>query len=251
MARKHSKRFRAAVKTVDSAKAYGIEEAVKVLCGFSKAKFDETVELSIKLGIDPKQADQMLRGSFSLPRGLGKSKKVVVFASGDKAEEARKAGADEVGSEDLIKKVDGGWMDFDVAIAHPSLMPKLAKLGRVLGPQGKMPSPKSGTVTDAIAGAVKEFKAGKIEFRNDDGGNLHVPVGKRSFDEKALVENIQAFLEHVRGLKPAASKGNYLEHVVLKCTMSPVIGFWVSTTSKRASPWTIAPLSPTCPPDSP
>ncbi len=219
----HSKRFRAAQGRFDPAKAYPVPEAVKVLSALERTKFDETVELSIKLGIDPKQSDQLLRGSFSLPRGLGKSKRVVVFAQGEKAQEAKTAGADEVGTDDLIKKVEGGWTDFDVAIAHPSLMAKVGKLGRVLGPQGKMPSPKSGTVTDAIGNAVKEFKAGKIEFRNDDGGNLHVPVGKRSFAPEALVENIQAFLEHVQGMKPAASKGVYLQRVVLSSTMGPGI----------------------------
>ena len=224
----HSKRYRAAVKRLDPAKIYAVADAVTLLASFEKAKFDETVDLSIKLGIDPKQPDQALRGSFSLPRGLGRSKKVVVFASGEKAEEARQAGADEVGSDDLIKKVEGGWTDFDVAIAHPSLMAKVGKLGRVLGPQGKMPSPKSGTVADAIGKAVKEFKAGKIEFRNDDAGNLHVPVGKRSFPPEALAENIQAILDHVKNLKPAASKGEYLQHVVLSSTMSPGIRLQVS-----------------------
>jgi large subunit ribosomal protein L1 len=224
----HSKRYRAAVTRLDPAKTYGLADAITLLASFEKAKFDETVDLSIKLGIDPKQPDQMLRGSFSLPKGLGRSKKVVVFASGEKAEEARQAGADEVGSDDLIKKVEGGWTDFDVAIAHPSLMAKVGKLGRVLGPQGKMPSPKSGTVADAIGKAVKEFKAGKIEFRNDDAGNLHVPVGKRSFPPEALAENIQAILDHVKNLKPAASKGEYLQLVVLSSTMSPGIRLHVS-----------------------
>lgn len=224
----HSKRYRAAVKRLDPAKVYAVTDAITLLASFEKAKFDETVDLSIKLGIDPKQPDQMLRGSFSLPKGLGRSKKVVVFASGEKAEEARQAGADEVGSDDLIKKVEGGWTDFDVAIAHPSLMAKVGKLGRVLGPQGKMPSPKSGTVADAIGKAVKEFKAGKIEFRNDDAGNLHVPVGKRSFPPEALAENIQAILDHVKNLKPAASKGEYLQRVVLSSTMSPGIRLHVS-----------------------
>ena len=224
----HSKRFRAALKQVDADKLYPLDEAVKILAAFDKPKFDETVEISIKLGIDPKQPDQILRGSFSLPKGLGRSKKVIVFALGDKAEEARAAGADEVGSDDLIKKVDGGWTDFDVAIAHPALMGKVGKLGRVLGPQGKMPSPKSGTVTDGIATAVREFKAGKIEFRNDDGGNLHVPVGKRSFAPEALLANIRAILDHVKGMKPAAAKGVYFQRVVLSGTMSPGIRLDVS-----------------------
>ena len=225
----HSKRFRAALKRCDPARAYGVDEAVKVLSAFEKAKFDETVDLSLKLGIDPKQSDQLLRGSFSLPKGLGRTKRVIVFAKGDKAAEAKAAGADEVGSDELIKKVEGGWTDFDVAIAHPSLMAKVGKLGRVLGPQGKMPSPKSGTVTDGITAAVREFKAGKIEFRNDDGGNLHVPVGKRSFPPESLAENVRAILEHIRGLKPASSKGVFLQHAVLSSTMSPGIRLDVGT----------------------
>ncbi len=220
---KRSKRYQAAAKLVDPNKSYSIQDAVKVLATLPKPKFDETVGLSVKLGIDPKQSDQLLRGSFSLPKGLGRSKKVVVFAQGDKAQEAKDAGADEVGSDELIKKVEGGWLDFDVAICHPALMGKVGKLGRVLGPQGKMPSPKSGTVTDAIGLAVKEFKAGKVEFRNDDGGNLHVPMGKRSFAPEALAENITAFLEHLRGLKPSSSKGAFLMKVVVSSTMSPGI----------------------------
>ena len=220
---RRSKRYQAAAKLVDATKTYSVQDAVKVLATLPKPKFDETVGLSVKLGIDPKQSDQLLRGSFSLPKGLGRSKRVIVFAQGDKAQEAREAGADEVGSDELIKKVEGGWLDFDVAIAHPALMGKVGKLGRVLGPQGKMPSPKSGTVTDAIGTAVREFKAGKVEFRNDDGGNLHVPMGKRSFAPEALVENVEAFLEHLRGLKPASSKGSFLMKVVLSSTMSPGI----------------------------
>ena len=220
---KRSKRYRAAAKLVDASKTYPLAEAVKILASLPKTKFDETVGLSVKLGIDPKQSDQLLRGSFSLPKGLGRSKKVIVFAQGDKATEAKEAGADEVGSDELIKKVEGGWLDFDVAIAHPALMGKVGKLGRVLGPQGKMPSPKSGTVTDAIGTAVKEFKAGKVEFRNDDGGNLHVPMGKRSFAPEALAANVEAFQEHLRGLKPPSSKGAFLMRVVLSSTMSPGI----------------------------
>ena len=219
----HSKRYRAAVKRLDQEKVYALADAVKLLASFEKAKFDETVDLSIKLGIDPKQPDQMLRGSFSLPKGLGRSKKVVVFASGDKAEEARQAGADEVGSDELIKKVEGGWTDFDVAIAHPSLMAKVGKLGRVLGPQGKMPSPKSGTVADAIGKAVKEFKAGKVEFRSDDGGNVHCVLGKKSFPAEHLVANIDAFVEHLRTFRHASVKGNYFVKATLSATMSPGI----------------------------
>ena len=225
---KRSKRYREAAKHVDAAKSYSVAEAVKILASLPKTKFDETVGLSVKLGIDPKQSDQLLRGSFSLPKGLGRSKKVIVFAQGEKAQEAKDAGADEVGSDELIKKVEAGWLDFDVAIAHPALMGKVGKLGRVLGPQGKMPSPKSGTVTDGISTAVKEFKAGKVEFRNDDGGNLHVPMGKRSFAPEALAENVEAFLEHLRGLKPPSSKGAFLVKVVLASTMSPGIRLDVS-----------------------
>ncbi len=198
-----------------------LPEAVSVLKKFDGAKFDETVELSLKLGIDPKQSNQAVRGSFSLPNGIGKTMKVVVFADGEPARAAKEAGALEVGGEDLAKKILDGWMDFDVAIAHPAMMRHVGKLGRVLGPHGKMPSPKSGTVTEDIGRVVREFVAGKIEFRNDDTGNLHVVMGKKSFPPEKLAANVASFLDHVRTLKPPSSKGVFIQKAVLSATMSP------------------------------
>jgi large subunit ribosomal protein L1 len=205
-----------------------LDEAVATLKKFDGAKFDETVELSLKLGIDPKQSTQAVRGSFSLPHGIGKTMKFIVFAEGEPAKQAKEAGAIEVGGEELAKKILDGWMDFDVAIAHPSMMRHVGKLGRVLGPHGKMPSPKSGTVTDDIARVSREFIAGKIEFRNDDTGNLHVVMGKKSFPPEKLAANIHAFLDHVRTLKPPSSKGVFLQKVVLSSTMSPGVPVVVS-----------------------
>ncbi|HYC77237.1 MAG TPA: 50S ribosomal protein L1 [Planctomycetota bacterium] len=218
---KHGKRYRAAVAMVDPEKSYDVSEAVAVLAKFPKAKFDETVELSVHLGIDPKKADQIVRGSVSLPHGIGKELKVVVFAEGAKAEEARNAGALAVGSADLAEKVMGGWTDFDVAIAAPDMMKHVGKLGKVLGPQGKMPTPKAGTVTTDIGAAVREFKAGKIEFRNDDGGNVAAPMGKRSFTAEKLRENVAHFLDHLGALKPATVKGTYMLNASLSSSMSP------------------------------
>jgi large subunit ribosomal protein L1 len=205
-----------------------LNDAVATLKKFDNAKFDETVELSLKLGIDPKQSNQAVRGSFSLPHGIGKTVKVVVFADGESAQKAKAAGALEVGGEDLAKKILEGWMDFDVAIAHPAMMRHVGKLGRVLGPHGKMPSPKSGTVTDDIERVVREFVAGKIEFRNDDTGNLHVVMGRKSFPAEKLTANVSAFLDHVRTLKPPSSKGQFLEKACLSSTMSPGVPLQVS-----------------------
>ncbi len=218
---KLTKRMKAARGRVETGKTYDLPEAVRVLQSFPKPKFDETVEISIKLGIDPKKADQMIRGSVSLPNGIGRGLKVIVFAEGDKAKDAKDAGALAVGGEDLAKRILDGWLDFDVAVAAPDMMKHVTRLGKVLGPAGKMPSPKSGTVTPEVGQAVREFSAGKIEFRNDDGGNLHAPMGKRSFAEKALVENIAAFLDHIRAMKPGTSKGVFFEKIVLSATQSP------------------------------
>lgn len=220
---KRSKRYLESRNVVDSEKKYELKEAVKILKSFKQAKFDESVEVAMKLGIDPKQSDQLIRGSISLPKGIGKSLKVIVFAAGEKAEIAKKSGADEVGAEDLVKKVEGGWTDFDVAIASSDMMRLVGKLGRVLGPQGKMPSPKSGTVTDDIETAVKEFKAGKIEYRTDAGGNVHSIVGKVSFLEKDLEENISTFVKHIANSRPASAKGVFVEKVSVSSTMSPGI----------------------------
>jgi len=200
-----------------------VPDAVGLLKKFEGAKFDETVELSVKLGIDPKNTSHAVRGAFSLPHGIGKEMRVVVFAEGEAAKAAKAAGASEVGAEDLAKKILDGWLDFDVAIAHPAMMRHVGKLGRVLGPQGKMPSPKSGTVTDNIGQAVKEFKAGKVEFRTDDGGNVHCALGKKSFPVDHLVDNVQAFLDHLRTFRHASVKGNYFVKATLSATMSPGI----------------------------
>ncbi|MGE0192259.1 MAG: 50S ribosomal protein L1 [Planctomycetota bacterium] len=218
-----TKRYRAALATpgYEKLKRYDIGAGLQVLGQFPKARFDETVELHVRLGIDPKKSDQMVRGSVAMPHGIGQSRSVVVFAEGEAAEAARAAGADEVGGEDLAEKINAGWTDFDICIAHPSMMRIAGRLGRVLGPQGKMPSPKSGTVTDRIGEAVAEFKAGKVEFRADSGGNLHVPVGKRSFAPQKIQENVLHFLEHVRGLKPSAVKGAYIRKVSISGTMTP------------------------------
>jgi len=202
-------------------KRYPLAEAISVLGRFPKAKFDETVELSVRLGVDPTKSDQGVRGSVSLPKGIGKQRTVVVFAEGDAAREAQEAGADVVGTEDLAKRINDGWVAFDVCIAHPAMMRHVGKLGKVLGPTGKMPSPKSGTVTDKVGQAVREFKAGKVEYRADAGGNVHVPVGKRSFTEAELVANVNHMIEHLRAVRPAAVKGVYFRKVSLSATMSP------------------------------
>ncbi len=200
----------------------GLTEAVEKVKSF-KANFDQTVECVMHLGIDPKQADQLVRGSISLPHGIGKQKKVIAFCEDSDVEAAQKAGAIEAGCDELIKKVSDGWLDFDVAIAAPKVMSKVGKLGRMLGPQGKMPSPKNGTVTADVASAVAEFAAGKVEFRNDAGGNIHVLVGKQSFDAKKLIDNVEAFVSHIKKIKPAAAKGTYIKKMCLSATMSPSI----------------------------
>ena len=197
-------------------------EAVQALKSFgSSTKFDETVEVHVRLGVDAKQADQIVRGSVVLPHGIGKTQRIVVFAKGDAAEAAKAAGADEVGQDDLAKKIKEGWTDFDVCIAAPDMMGLVGPLGRVLGPRGLMPSPRAGTVTPDVAGTVKEYKAGKVEFRNDNGGNVHAMVGKMSFDADKLKENIEAFIAYVDSLKPTAVKGTYVKGISICATMSP------------------------------
>lgn len=218
---RHSRRFRALREKAKPIGVVPLEEAVKVLKGFNTTNFNQTVELSTHLGIDPRQSDQNVRGSVSLPHGVGKEIRVAVFAQGENAEKAREAGADIVGDDDLAQQIKSGVMDFDVALATPDMMGVVGPLGRVLGPRGLMPSPRSGTVTTDIATAVAEFKAGKIEFRNDKGGNVAVPVGKINFTEEQLIENINAFLAHLRSLKPAASKGTYIQTITISATMSP------------------------------
>jgi len=200
-----------------------ISEAVDKVKSFETGKFDQTVECVLLLGIDPKQADQLVRGSLSLPHGVGKQKRVIAFCEDSLVEEVKKAGAIEAGVDDLVKKITDGWSDFDVAIASPKVMGKVGKLGRVLGPQGKMPSPKNGTVTDDVITAVREFTAGKIEFRNDPGGNVHAVVGKQSFDKKKLVENIDFFVNHIKKAKPTSAKGTYIKKACISATMSPSV----------------------------
>lgn len=219
----HSKRYRECAKTVDSKKQYNLTEAVNLLKSFKKVNFEESVDISLKLGIDPKRSDQLVRGAFLLPKGTGKKVKVIVFANDEKAMVAKEAGAVEAGGSELLKKVQDGWLDFDVAISVPELMREVGKLGKVLGPQGKMPSPKSGTVTNDIENTVKEFLAGKIEFKTDAGGNVHSLMGKISFSVDDLVENIQAFIKYISGLKPSSSKGTFLLKASLSSTMSPGI----------------------------
>jgi large subunit ribosomal protein L1 len=189
--------------------------------GKKRKSADQTVEISIHLNIDPRQADQMLRGALSLPHGLGKTRRVIAFCDAALADAAREAGAVEVGADELVDKVQNGWFDFDVAIAHPSMMGKVGKLGRVLGPQGKMPTPKAGTVTPDVVNAVREFSAGRLEFRNDSGGNIHLPVGRTVFTDDALKDNITAVVEHVTRIKPSAAKGQYIKKITLSATRSP------------------------------
>jgi large subunit ribosomal protein L1 len=220
---KHSKRFRSLIEKVPKTQPLPLSDGVKLLKQFATTKFNQTVEVSTNLGIDPRQSDQNVRGSVSLPHGIGKTIRVAVFAKGDAAEQAKAAGADLVGADDLAQQVKNGQMDFDVALATPDMMGVVGPLGRVLGPRGLMPSPRSGTVTTDIASAVTEFKAGKIEFRNDKGGNVAAPVGKLSFSEEQLIDNITTFLNHLRTVKPAASKGQYVRTVTISATMSPGI----------------------------
>lgn len=200
-----------------------LSEAVEKIKSFDSVKFDQSIECVISLGVDPKQADQIVRGSLSLPYGIGKQKRVVAFCEASDVEAAKAAGAVEAGCDDLIKRISDGWADFDVTIASPKVMGKVGKLGRILGPQGKMPSPKNGTITNDVGTAVAEFSAGKIEFKNDAGGNVHAVVGKWSFDKIKLVENIEAFISHIRKIKPAAAKGTYIKKVSISATMSPSV----------------------------
>ncbi len=198
-----------------------LADAVARLKQFANVKFDQTVEIHMRLGIDPRQADQIIRGSLVLPHGIGRTQRVVVFAKGDLATAAEEAGADVVGQEDLAKRIQEGFLDFDVCIAAPDMMGIVGRLGRILGPRGLMPSPRAGTVTPNVGQVIREYKAGKVEFRNDSGGNVHAVVGKLSFDERQLTENIQAFIDFIAGMKPAALKGTYIRGISLAATMSP------------------------------
>lgn len=218
-----SKRYEALSKKLPAKDVSSLEAAVGLLKQCATTKFDQTVEIHVRLGIDPRQADQIVRGSLVLPHGIGKTQRVIVFAKGDLAEAARQAGADEVGQEDLAKRIKEGWLDFDACIAAPDMMGLVGPLGRVLGPRGLMPSPRAGTVTPEVARVVREYKAGKVEFRNDSGGNVHAVVGRLSFDEQKLQENIRAFVDFITALKPNSVRGTYMRGIALAATMSPSV----------------------------
>lgn len=218
---KHGKKYTEAAKLIDRQAAYEPREAIELVKKTATAKFDETVEVAIRLGVDPKKQDQAVRGVVVLPHGTGKTRRVLVFAKGDKAKEAQQAGADYVGDTDLIQKIQQGWFDFDVCVATPDMMSEVGKLGRLLGGKGLMPNPKAGTVTFDVANAVREIKAGKIEFRTDRAGQIHAAIGKVSFDTDKLLENLRALVEAVVRAKPAAAKGVYLRKISLSSTMGP------------------------------
>src|SRR6266576_3059982 len=226
--RKHGKKYTAARAQVAADRTYSIEDAIPLVQKVKYSKFDETVELTLRLGVDPKHADQMVRGTVVLPHGLGKTKRVLAIAGGEKQKEAQEAGADVVGGEELVEKIQGGFMDFDAVVATPDMMRAVGKLGKVLGPRGLMPNPKTGTVTTDIAKAVREIKAGKVEFRVDNTGIIHAPVGKISFAGDSLVANTHALVESIVKAKPAAAKGKYLKSVTLSSTMGP--GVRIDTT---------------------
>jgi large subunit ribosomal protein L1 len=216
-----AKHYVKASERIDPARSYAVEEAVGLARDVAWAKFDETVDLSVRLGVNPKYADQMVRGAVLLPHGTGKAVRVLVFAKGEKEREAREAGADLVGAEDLVEKIQGGWLEFDTAVATPDLMGQVGRLGKILGPRRLMPNPKVGTVTFDVARAVRELKAGKVEFKVDKAGNIHVPVGRKSFPVERLIENTTAVLEALVKAKPAAAKGQYLRSITVSTTMGP------------------------------
>ncbi|MCA0972669.1 50S ribosomal protein L1 [Halobacillus litoralis] len=225
---KKTKKQQELLKLVDRTKSYEVQEAIGLVKDTAKANFDETVEAAFRLGVDPKKADQQIRGAMVLPHGTGKSQRVLVFAKGDKAKEAEAAGADYVGEQDLINKINQGWFDFDVVVATPDMMAEVGKLGRVLGPKGLMPNPKTGTVTFEVEKAVNEIKAGKVEYRVDKAANIHVPIGKASFDQDKLVENFEAITDALVKAKPQASKGTYMRNAAVSSTMGPGIKVDVS-----------------------
>lgn len=220
---KHGKKYAEARKKIDRDHHYDPAEAFTLLKEVASASFDETVELSVRLGVNPKHADQQVRGAVGLPHGIGKEVKVIVFAKGDKMTEAEEAGADLIGGEDLAEKIQGGWLDFDVAVATPDLMSVVGKLGRILGPRGLMPNPKTGTVTFDLGRAITEIKAGKVEYRTDKAGNIHAPLGKASFSSEKLLENFYAVIEALLKARPAAAKGQYFRSVTISTTMGPGI----------------------------
>jgi large subunit ribosomal protein L1 len=220
---RHGKKYREAIKLIDRAEQYTVAEAVALLKKVSYAKFDESVDLDVRLGVDPRNADQQVRGTVVLPHGTGKTVRVAVFAKGAQADEARAAGADVVGAEDLVTLIQGGTIEFDAAVATPDMMREVSKVGRILGPRGLMPNPKTGTVTPNVGQVVKELKAGKVEYRLDRNANVHCSVGKKSFDEAALAENIQTLIDALNKAKPSAAKGVYMRNIAVSSTMSPGI----------------------------
>ena len=220
---KLAKRIRAQADKHPGQSPVSVEQAIEVLKRYNNTKFDQSVDIAIHLGVDPKQADQIVRGSLVLPHGIGKTLRVIVFAKGDLAEAAKEAGADEVGGEELAKKIKDGWTDFDACIAAPDMMGVVGPLGRVLGPRGLMPSPRAGTVTPEVGKTVREYKAGKVEFRTDAGGNVHAVVGKLSFEPQKLVENVQTFIHLIQNMKPHSVKGQYVKGISISATMSPSV----------------------------
>jgi large subunit ribosomal protein L1 len=227
MARIRSRRYQKAAEKVDRNRRYPVIEGLALIKSLVGPKFDETIDVAVRIGIDAKKTDQLVRGSVSLPKGTGKSVKIAVFAEGDRAKDALAAGAAFVGSADLAEKIEKGWTDFDMTIASPDMMKYVGKLGKVLGPQGKMPSPKAGTVTPNVAAAVREFKAGKIEFRTDAGANVHAAIGKKSFQAEDLAANLTAFLDHLRTLRPSQAKGEFIKKVVVSASMGPGVALAV------------------------
>ena len=218
---KHGKKYQDAAKLLEDGKLYSVAEAMELVKKTATAKFDETIELHVRLGVDPKYADQQVRGAMVLPHGTGKAKKVLVFAKGEKVKEAEDAGADYVGSDEIVTKIQGGWFDFDVAVATPDMMGTVGRLGKVLGPRGLMPNPKLGTVTMDLVKAINEIKAGKVEYRTDKAGNIHVPIGKASFDVDKLKANYQALIDTLVRVRPAAAKGQYIRSITVSSTMGP------------------------------
>lgn len=233
---KHGKAYVDAAKRYDRDQLHSPAEALEIVKSQATRTFDETVEVALRLGVDPRKADQMIRGTVSLPHGTGRAVRVAAFATGDAARDAQEAGADVVGADDLVARIEGGFLDFDVAIATPDLMPQVGKLGRTLGPRGLMPNPKTGTVTTDIGKAVSEFKAGKVEYRTDRYGNVHVPIGKVSFDVEALLANYHAVLDELLRAKPAAAKGRYVKSVVTSSTMGPGVRIDPSASRLEESP---------------
>lgn len=218
---KKGKKYQEALKLLEDGKLYPAAEALELVKKTATAKFDETIELHVRLGVDPKYADQQVRGAVVLPNGTGKSKRVLVFAKGEKEKEAEEAGADFVGSDDIVQKIQGGWLDFDVAVATPDMMGTVGRLGKILGPRGLMPNPKLGTVTMDLAKAISEIKAGKVEYRTDKAGNIHCPIGKASFDVEKLQQNYQTLIDTLNRVRPAAAKGQYMRSVTVSATMGP------------------------------